>query len=618
MKNLLTILLLIVSTFVFAQNENSIDSKIEKVTVFFQGAQITRTAKLSIPVGKSILKFNGLSPFIDKKSVKIKGDGSFILLSVNTDANFLEQTNDTDSTAVILEQISTLKENHDFLNTQTQIINDKLSFLSENRKVLSNDRALAPTEFQKYNEYYGKQISDLRISILQNKKDIFKNQKDIDKLTKQYNTILKNKDLPSTDIKIIVSSKIPSTGTVELTYFVKNAGWFPGYNIRVDDIEHPVQLSYKANLFQNTGVDWDNVLLTFSNASPTTSGTLPNLNPYLLGYNNYQKQPTNYFNPNPNSIKGTVRDDVGLPLIGASILIKGSSIGTVTDIDGKFEIPYPGGQVTLKTSYTGYNTTEIVIAEGQHRSQIDIVLTEGVMLLEQVVVVGHSSTRNRKRAKKEKKRIVQSIPISVKKHETSFELSIDIPYNIKSDGKISTIQIKQFELPTSYVFKAVPKLYEKAFLIANITDWQQFNLLDGEANLYYENTFVGKTLINVSKANDTLELSLGEDKNITIKRVEDKKYSKKQFLGKYKYQTKVWKNIIRNNKSYSINILVYDQIPISQNKDFKVDVLELSGGILNNKTGKVTWEIDVAPNLETTKKIGYKIKYPKQGDFNIE
>ena len=92
------------------------------------------------------------------------------------------------------------------------------------------------------------------------------------------------------------------------------------------------------------------------------------------------------------TVTGTVTDDGGESLIGASVLVKGSTTGTVTDIDGSYSLDVPDGEQTLIFSYTGYATQEVVTGAS---SVLDIVLSEGLELTE-VVVTGLGIKKEKK------------------------------------------------------------------------------------------------------------------------------------------------------------------------------------------------------------------------------
>lgn len=92
------------------------------------------------------------------------------------------------------------------------------------------------------------------------------------------------------------------------------------------------------------------------------------------------------------TVTGTLSDDSGEPLIGANILVKGTSVGTVTDFDGKYSIEMPDGSSVLVFSYTGYTTKEVEVGAS---NVMDVVMSEGVELGE-VVVTGLGIKKEKK------------------------------------------------------------------------------------------------------------------------------------------------------------------------------------------------------------------------------
>jgi uncharacterized protein (TIGR02231 family) len=199
---------------------------------------------------------------------------------------------------------------------------------------------------------------------------------------------------------------------------------------------------------------------------------------------------------------------------------------------------------------------------------------------------------------------------------TIFE--IEDPYSVPNDGKVYTVDINSYELNALYEYYSVPKLDASAFLTAKITDWQELNLLPGEANLFFEGTYLGNSLLDVLNAGDTLKLSLGKDKGVVIKRTLNKEFSQKKFLGSNKTDTREYEIIIRNNKQLPVTIIIEDQFPISTNKDIEVEKLSYGGGKLNEDTKRVSWNINIESKKETRLQIGYSVKYPRDKVLQLE
>lgn len=179
---------------------------------------------------------------------------------------------------------------------------------------------------------------------------------------------------------------------------------------------------------------------------------------------------------------------------------------------------------------------------------------------------------------------------------TTVEFEIGIPYTIKSDGKNYIVDMSILELPTGYQYYSAPKLEKEAFLIAKVTEWEKYNLLDGEANIFFEGTFVGKTFLDMSSAKDTLEVSLGRDKSITVTRDKIKEYTTKQFIGSKKEEEISWKITVKNNKNLEIKMLLVDQVPLSTLEEIEVSVKNISGGKHNSETGQIKWEFALKPS----------------------
>ena len=200
---------------------------------------------------------------------------------------------------------------------------------------------------------------------------------------------------------------------------------------------------------------------------------------------------------------------------------------------------------------------------------------------------------------------------TINENQLNVSFDIDIPYDILSNGKAHSVALKDLKLPASYKYYAVPKVEKEAFLLAEISEYSKFNLLPGEANIIFEGMYVGKTMINPNQTSDTLNLSMGRDKKIAIKREKIADKSGTKFLSGYKEQTFTYDITVKNNKKEAIEILLKDQYPISTDKEITIELLDNGKAKVNTETGILTW--DVKLNAGETKKfrISYKVKYPK-------
>lgn len=191
------------------------------------------------------------------------------------------------------------------------------------------------------------------------------------------------------------------------------------------------------------------------------------------------------------------------------------------------------------------------------------------------------------------------------------EFALSIPYTVTSSNKPTLVDIQHHELKADYQYSVTPKLDPDAFLMARITGWEEFSLLPGEANVFFEGTFVAKTYIDPNNIKDTLSLSLGRDKRIVVKREKLKDYTSRKAIGANQRDSYAYEVSVRNVKNETIRITVEDQVPVSQNSQIEVAVTDTSNAKYNKDTGKLTWELTLQPN--ETKKMVYKfdVKYPK-------
>ncbi len=192
---------------------------------------------------------------------------------------------------------------------------------------------------------------------------------------------------------------------------------------------------------------------------------------------------------------------------------------------------------------------------------------------------------------------------------TSFE--IDLLYDIPSDNKAHLASIKDYETVTSYKYYAVPKMEKDAFLLAEIGDWENLNLLSGMANIIFDGTYVGKSMINPNSTQDTLNISLGRDKKIVVKREKIKDYCSSKLIGSNKMHTITYEIKVKNTRKENITLLLKDQYPISNNKEININVEEVSGAMVNEETGVLTWNMEIAPGETKKVRVSYSVKFPK-------
>jgi uncharacterized protein (TIGR02231 family) len=313
----------------------------------------------------------------------------------------------------------------------------------------------------------------------------------------------------------------------EINYLTSDASWKPFYDLRANSIDEPMEMMYKAEVKQNTGIDWKKIKLTLSSGNPNQNNQAPTVNPWFLRYQNPQ---------------------------------------TITDFDND-------------------------------KSELrEVVVTTALGIKKEKKSLGYS---------------VQAIGTTISENQLNISFDIDIPYDILSNGKAHSVALKEMKIPASFKYYAAPRVEKEAFLLAEIVDYSKYNLLKGEANIIFEGMYVGKTNINPSQTSDTLNLSMGRDKKISIKREKVADKSGTKFLSSKKEQTFTYDITIRNNKKEIAQLLLKDQYPLSPDKEIEIELVQSDGAKVNAETGILTWDLDLKPNETKKIRISYRVKYPK-------
>ncbi len=539
MKKINSLIILILFPFLslFSQNEKEIKTVIKHITVYPDRAQLNHETAVEIPAGRTTLKFTGLSPYIDDRSIQVKGFGDFTILSVNQQNNYLQNLEDSPEFKNFRNQIEALQIKVEDEKAAISVLKEKEAFLVANRAILVKETTFSIEQLKSVMDLYTNNMDQVTTTILKKTRLIKEYEKQIAALQQQIADRTGKQQLPSGEILVSVTSEKPLSGKMTLSYVVSNAGWFPSYDIRVDDITKPVNIFYKANVFQNSGVAWKDVRLSFSNANPWIAGNVPELNPWFI----------DFYTPPPQ------------------IRIRGTASG---------------------------------VKRSEAPQMMEIATDESVMAA----------------------KVAEAAPVLVEKQigETSITFDVAVPYSIASDGKVQTIEIQRTSIPAEYKYVTVPKMSPLAYLTGNITNWAEMSLQSGEATLYFENTFVGKSYLNINQLSDTLELSLGTDNSILVKREKRKDFTSRRVLGANKTETYSFLITIRNNKRIPVKLNLQDQIPISSNSGITVEALELSGGRHNTQTGEINWDLEIKSQETKEIVLTYSVKYPKDRTVILE
>lgn len=207
-----------------------------------------------------------------------------------------------------------------------------------------------------------------------------------------------------------------------------------------------------------------------------------------------------------------------------------------------------------------------------------------------------------------------SSPVDIRSNGDEPLIGFELPghQNIPSDGKMQTVILFEKSIPVDYEYHAAPKIEPAVFLLAKIGDFGQYNLLNGHANIFLQETFIGRTNVNPKITADTLLLSLGRDEQVTIDRIQPKDFTeRRKIFGSKIRETCQYEISIKNNKSKPVTVDLIDQFPISKQKDIVVELGDHSGAKVSPEFGKLEWNVEIPAGQTKKIRFSYSVEYPK-------
>ena len=540
-------LLLLIGTFAFAQKPIFTTAKVKAATVYFNAAEISQTTSLNLPLGTSEIVIKNVAVDLNESSIQIGTPANVTVLSVQFTNNYISEY-ETDTKSPLLKRVrdsivlvqKEIQKVNNTINSETKTI----ELLDKNQQISGVNSGLSVTELIKMVDYY----KNKQLEIANTINSLSEKQQKLNETLQKLNDKLEidtSKEEKTSSGKLIVQVMNNVAGPVplEISYLTNNAAWTPFYDLRTESVSAPINMMYKAQVVQNTGIDWKKVKLTLSSGFPNQNNQAPMLSSWFLR----------------NDI---VQANYGYRQKSKMNQLQGRVAGLAVDQEyKKSETEVMAAPVLAESSVSNYTTVE--------ENQLNV----------------------------------------------SFD--IDIPYDILSNGKVHSVSLKEIKLPASYKYYAVPKAENEAFLLAEIADYSKYNLLRGEANIIFEGMYVGKTFIEPNQTSDTLNLSMGRDKKVSIKREKVADKSGTKFLSSKKEQTFTYDITIRNNKKEAVELLLKDQYPLSTNKEIEVELLQSDSAKVNTETGILTWQLQLKPNETRKIRISYRVKYPKDQTLNL-
>lgn len=513
---------------VFCQSEipKEFSPSISSVVVYTEGVEMSHIIQVQLTEGRNLIVVNSLSSKIDPRSIRVNADMNVSVLSVSHGIDYLTSTTEKPRIKQVKDSLKYVNSSVTLLRNELDALQIQRDLLLKNQNVGGTENGTSVIELQKTADFFQTRIFDINKRISKIQLDLEELNQIVMKLNSELYELNARTSYPRSTISILVSAERAVKCTIDLRYYVADAGWAPYYEIKALDIDQPLSLHYRAKVFNNTDIDWENATMTLSTADPHKSANNPQLDPWKLNF------VTTY--------------------------------GSVAESN-----PYQNSNINDNYAYQKQEQTKYAQQRGT----------------------------------------VSFVPISVS------ELSIDLPlqtkYSIPSNSKPYVVDVAEYDLPATYRHVCVPKMDRDVYLLAQIVDWEDLNLVEGEANVYFAETYVGKSYISTRDVSDTLNLSLGRDKKVIVTRTKVKDFTSKQFLGGKTKETFRYQYEVKNNRKAPINIEIIDQVPVSENSEIEVFVEEISSAQHFILTGMLHWRYNLAPEQKETFIMQYSVKYPR-------
>ncbi|MDP4934563.1 MAG: DUF4140 domain-containing protein, partial [Salibacteraceae bacterium] len=262
MKKISLIILFVVPALAWAQTSTEVKSKINNVTVFPRGAQIERTAAKFLSAGRQTLTFSGLASELDPSSISVSASNGVNVLGVTTRTNFLQESEKPKEVVRLHDSLSRYEFDLQFNQNMLGVYSQERNMVLANQNVGWGEGEFVIEDLEDLSDFYRDRLADIMLKEMELQSKQKRLNENISRLRRQLNEF--NAKLNRATGEVLV--EILATGNVNanftLSYMVRNAGWVPSYSITVTEVNQPLQVSYNAKVFQNSGIDWSDVTLT--------------------------------------------------------------------------------------------------------------------------------------------------------------------------------------------------------------------------------------------------------------------------------------------------------------------------------------------------------------------
>lgn len=265
--------------------QKQVSAKLDSVTVFLRGATLYHSANATLKSGSQEIVIDGLSPDIALNSLKVQANG-VLISAMEFEKDYITPKEET-------SKLKKLSDSLDFYQKQLQEARDELTVHQHLLKMLTDgtlnnmekkDGTVTVAEINANMELYTSKAKTLQSSINQDNKKIEKLVETVNRLKMQINQDKQDSDVETGVVYLSISVPNNVTTVFNISYYTEDAGWQPHYDINIPGLDKPITMQAKAEVQQETGLDWSNVRLTLSNARPNRTNTVPVFRTWFLRF----------------------------------------------------------------------------------------------------------------------------------------------------------------------------------------------------------------------------------------------------------------------------------------------------------------------------------------------
>ena len=532
-------------------------SRIDAVTVFPSGAEITRMAKVKLERGDHVIFFTDLPARALHSSIRVEGKavGTLEIGSVDSRRVFVPRTDDAVAATErkrVEDAIEKLKDDRAVLQTAVQAAEMQKTLIGNlaqlpTRPAPANGAAAPQPDWTQLFGLIGERLAEAQKTILDTQIKIRAVDRQIKDLEGKLASLAPAQE-ERTEVKVFVNAGGPLEAEISIRYQVGGASWVPFYDARLatgTKAQAPkLQLVRRASIQQRTGESWDEVALALSTARPGAGTSAPELQPVTIDYEPDAPPPRPVASP---------------------------AVGVARSMSREANAP-SGGRLD------GLAESDLRKAAAPEPQQAEEV-----------------------RAKVETQAFQAIYAIAGR---------VTVP----TTGEAKRVQIDEAQLDPALTVRTVPKRDAKAFLYAKMTMARGTPILPGQVSLFRDGTFVGNGRLPLLSPGEEHELGFGVDDAVRVRHaIAEEKRAESGIITSSKTDTRSYRITVKNLHERAIPVTVIDQIPVSQNSDIKIELLGKTAPTkrdMDDKRGLLAWEMELKPDEEKVVEFGYRVTWP--------